>query len=329
MLRDRLRARDRKAAWDDLRPDNVARTTHTRSASAPPDTQEPHLDMFLELLSPLGATHPMHNTKRALLHCTSDVALPFLQLCSGHLCDDSLDLAGPRCHLCAAHLCAVRKDDLTERERIWHHIWHNLVECPRRKYRVNALDRFRGACHNRLNRSSPEISADLCKMLDKVIVHAKEYKKGSVASHATRREFLSFILNPARTLPKGTHYATLVDVISLINSHRAQHSGTTQMCREHSDMSVRNTDSETDFDADEYHDAVAALCAQSRGDKRQRARKRSKRNKHVRNPRSSAASAARDADNTMQARGGLITPRCAPRRRNRRRQVVADAPVVG
>ena len=94
-------------------------------------------------------------------------------------------------------------------------------------------------------------------------------------------------------------------------------------------MSVRNTDSETDFDADEYHDAVAALCAQSRGDKRQRARKRLKRNKHVRNPSSGAASAARDADNTIQARGGLITPRCAPRRRNRRRQVVADAPVVG
>ena len=102
------------------------------------------------------------------------------------------------------------------------------------------------------------------------------------------------------------------------------------MCREHSDMSDRNTGSDTDFDAEEYRDAVAALCARSKYTSRRRNRKRSKRGKNDSNPRSDAASATRDADcNPLQARGGLLTPRCPPRRSGERRQVVADAPVVG
>ena len=140
-VRDALWVRDRAAAHALLCP--TQRTSvRTRTTGAAGGSSAPRLDVFSEILTPSGSAATMQCTKRALMRGTSDTTLPFVRLCSAHLPDDPLTLSGPHCHLCAATLCPARGEALSALERDWHHIWHNLVECPRRRRRQDALEAF-------------------------------------------------------------------------------------------------------------------------------------------------------------------------------------------
>ena len=320
-LKYKLRTRDRQNANKELGP--TPAMARTRSAST--RTHGPPLDVYSELfaIDRRSEDDIMLRTKRALLSCTSDVALPFVQLCSGHLPDDSVTLSGAHCHQCGVHLCPRACEALPEREREWHHVWHNLVECPTRRHRSDDLEHFSSVALDRL-REAPVAQARYKEVFKNVIAHSKRRQGEAVVTTALKQDFLTFLVNPARYMPKGTHCAALRDVVNLITAHRECYQTT-----EDSDDT-----SESDFDEDAHREAVAALPA-SRG-KSTASRRRRKNAQDA--PRSRAtrgrtriqaspASTSRGAAHPNSARGGRqITPLCPPRRRNRRRRVVADAP---
>ena len=293
-LRDALRARDRQASLSQLRPSSAAPRTRASRALA----HHPPLDVYATILPSLDNAACMHNTKRALLGCTSDIALPFVQLCSGHLPDDPVTLAGPHCHLCARHLCPTAGDALPERGREWHHVWHNLIECPTRAHRRSALAHFTWVLLDRM-RAMPAVQLRYRKLFDQVAAHAAMQPGGPAAPLSLRHDFLTFLVNPTEHMPPGTHLATMRDVVNLLDNHRTYNGA--------ADVTDTSSASGTDHDADLYREAVAALAPRPE-------------------PRRSRKTTAR----ARLAPGRRAQPRCPPRRRNRRRDTVeADAPFVG
>ena len=109
----RPRVRDRQALLSQLRPSSAAPRTRASRALA----HHPRLDVYATVLPFLDDAARMHNTERALLGCTSDTVLPFVQLCSGRLPDDPVTLADPHYHPCAHHRCPTAGNALRSNPR--------------------------------------------------------------------------------------------------------------------------------------------------------------------------------------------------------------------
>ena len=232
-------------------------------------------------------------------------------------------MSGPRCHLCAAHLCPRAAEDLPEREREWHHVWHNLVECPARPHRYSALQHFSSIILNRL-REAPKAQARYAQVLADVTAQSKRPPGIAVVTMALKLDFLTLLVNPARYMPKGTHVAALRDVVNLITNYRAGYQA----------ASNSEDTSESDFDEDAYREALAALQTSEGASKTSRRRRkktsaisRSNAMRSRTRAQSVPSPVPRSTPNQRSARGGRqITPLCPPRRRYRRRSVVADVP---
>ena len=253
VVRNALWARDRAAAHALLCP--TRRTSvRTRATGAAGGFSTPRLDVFTEISTPSGSTASMQSlqcTKRALMRGTSDTTLPFVRLCSAHLPDDPLTLSGPHCHLCAATLCPARREALLALERDWHHVWHELIECPRRRRRRDALENLYYVAASQA--SASPAPTRLSHMSQQVVNHSAAYAQGAVASNEMRQDFLTFLVNPAQHMPKCTHVAVLSDVLNLVTADRALHNAGAPAAVDVSSAS------DTDLDDACYEEAVAAL----------------------------------------------------------------------
>ena len=202
---------------------------------------------------------------------------------------------------------------LSALERDWHHIWHNLVECPRHRRRQDALEHFLYVATSRASTSPTHIR--LSHMTQQVPNHCTTYAQGAGASNELRQDFLTFLVNPAQHTPEGTHVAVLSDVVNLVTADRAQHSAGAPAAVDASSAS----DTDTDLDDACYAEAVTALGL---GQTLARNRKPAHATRRRRRP-------PRGATSTPARGDRQPTPRCPPRCRSRRRQVEAHAPTAG
>ena len=261
----------------------------------------------------------MQPTSCILLHCVAPINATLKYRYLGAACVKCV-------HASKAMPCPFSGliGDLPEREREWHHVWHNLVECPARQRRHSALRHFAYIILNRLT-EAPVAQARYAQVLENVVAQSKRPPGIAVVTLALKLDFLTLLVNPARYMPKGTHAAALRDVVNLITDDRPGYQA----------VSGSEGTSESDFDEDVYREALAALQTSEGTFKTSRRRRR----KYAPATSRSAAMRSRTRAQTVppsvpqstphhnSARGGRqITPLCPPRRRNRRRTVVADVP---